>query len=834
MSQTNPLSGIRVLDLTHYIAGPYCTKLFADLGADVIKIEKPGQGDGARGLHPFIGSEPHPEKSATFLYLNTNKRSVCLDLKGEEGRRKFKDLAASADIVVENFRPGVMAGLGLGYQNLARIHPGLVMTSISNFGQFGPYRDWQGTELTLSALAGMMYMTGVKDREPVKLGLSQLQYTAGVAAAVATLAAYRQRQLSGYGQWVDVSIVEPMINTIHQQTARYAYWGSIEQRGANADFPFFVETENGWLHISPLWMQDLIDFVGLPELDDEKFKDLVQLRQNASKFKDLILPWFRAKDGFELFHSAQERGIPWAPVHDEAAILSCPQLEARDYFLEIEHPVAGKARYPGRYFYSEQIEKFRGRPAPLLGQHTKEVLEGIEGQKTRREGQALSQSSDFHKHSPLIPPLAGIRVLSTEHWAALPHATKYLASLGAQIITVESHNHSFHGLEAKNTIAGGGLYQEGARNKISITLDMSKPRGAEIFKRLVQISDVVADNFSPRVMKNLGLDYAALKAVKQDIIVVSLSGYGHKGPWNLYRGYALTSEAAGGVVNFTGYADGPPTRPGGTPFGDIIPALHAAWTILAALEYHDRTGEGAFIDMGMLEPGIGQLGEAIVHYSLTGQAIPRMGNRDPNAAPSGCYPCQGQDKWITIAAVTEKQWQALVKVMGHPSWAEEDRYGSKERRLKNQDSLDERLKAWTADQDFMEIMKRCQEAGVPAGAVLNVREVMTNEHYMARGTFEVVQHPQPPQGVGNRLHIGPPWKLSRTGASTLVPASDRFGRDNDDVYRSLLGLSDEELTELTKEGVIGTELTSESREILINPAYFGPRDEDFMEILGLK
>jgi crotonobetainyl-CoA:carnitine CoA-transferase CaiB-like acyl-CoA transferase len=255
---------------------------------------------------------------------------------------------------------------------------------------------------------------------------------------------------------------------------------------------------------------------------------------------------------------------------------------------------------------------------------------------------------------------------------------------------------------------------------------------------------------------------------------------------------------------------------------------------LTALEHRDRTGEGAFIDAGMLEPCASQLGEAILRYSMTGQATERAGNRDPNAAPSGCYRCRGADKWVAIAAATEAQWRALVGLLGNPPWAADARFSTLASRRDHHDELDRHLEAWTLERENREVMRLCQEAGVPAGAVLNIAEVMTNEQLLHRGAFELVQHPPPPDNVGKRLHIGPPWKLSKAPTSTVIPAADRLGRDNDIVYRGLLGLTEEEMSALDKEGVISTELKGDPRTILIPPEYFGDCDEDFMKRLGLE
>ena len=213
-----PLADIRVVDLTHGIAGPYCTKLLADFGADVIKIERPDTGDFSRAAGPFVQDTPDLEKSGLFLYLNTNKRSIVLDLKTSQGVEAVKELVRTADVLVENFRPGVMAELGLDYEVLSNLNPNLVMTSISNFGQTGPYRDYLASELTLFAMGGRMHATGLPDRYPLKLGGNHVQYQAGNVAAMATLFAwYADRYRGMGGQQVDISIFETQVGSINMR-----------------------------------------------------------------------------------------------------------------------------------------------------------------------------------------------------------------------------------------------------------------------------------------------------------------------------------------------------------------------------------------------------------------------------------------------------------------------------------------------------------------------------------------------------------------------------------------------------------------------------------------
>jgi crotonobetainyl-CoA:carnitine CoA-transferase CaiB-like acyl-CoA transferase len=265
-----PLSGVRVIDLSSGVAGPYCARLLAGFGADVIKVETPG-GDTARRMAPFARPEAGIEGSAVFLYLNTNKRGTVLDLTDEHGRTSLRELVKDASILIESFPPDYLESIGIGYRALERFNPGLVMTSITNFGQTGPYRDWQATELTLNALSGMMLLTGDPAREPVRLGLNQVQYTAGVSAAVATLAAYRYAYATGRGQQVDVALLDPMLNGVHQQLARYSYWGALPTRSWWGYPPPLFETADGWIFAPQA--RDPADMVAIMSYPDEVLQE---------------------------------------------------------------------------------------------------------------------------------------------------------------------------------------------------------------------------------------------------------------------------------------------------------------------------------------------------------------------------------------------------------------------------------------------------------------------------------------------------------------------------------------------------------------------------------
>ena len=380
----SPLQDVKILDLTHHIAGPYCTKLLADFGADVIKVERPDGGDSARRLGPFPGDTPHPEKSGLFLYLNTNKRGITLNLKDPESRSTLLELVRGADVLVESFSPRVMPSLRLDYETLAEVNPGLIMTSISSFGQSGRYRDYRATELVLYALGGMAYITGEYHREPVKHGYNQAQYLGGLAAASGTVTALLGRWRGGQGQHVDVSIMECVCSTLFSTMLDYTYAGMVSRRqpreGSSLRYP--AQTKQGYLLPTPGVMGDwetYAEMVGVEELHDPKFDTPAGRQVHSDEVDALLKTKWLERTAEEWFHHAQEWRFPFAPVQTMADIAESPQLQDRGFFVEFPHPVVGSLTYPGAPFRMSESPTRQSRPAPLLGEHNEEVLGGGAG-----------------------------------------------------------------------------------------------------------------------------------------------------------------------------------------------------------------------------------------------------------------------------------------------------------------------------------------------------------------------------------------------------------------------------------------------------------------------
>ena len=374
------LEGVKVLDLTHHIAGPYCTKLLADFGAEVVKVERPG-GDPARRMAPFFHDEVDPEKSLLFAYLNTNKHSVTLNLKSEKGIQVLKTLIEGSDILVENFAPRVMPSLGLDFQSLQQINPSLVMTSISNFGQTGPYRDYKAADIVEYAMGGLMYIFGTYDGGPLKHAFSQAQFKAGTDAASATLMALYHQRLTGDGQQVDVSIQEAVATGLRDVVNNFTYTGAVRRRQPNhsGDLTRMRASADGHLLPNPgmganlIW-DTVVDFLGLPELDDEKFNTPSARLANAEELGSILDGYFIKQNKYDVFYASHEKRFIFGVVQSPEEVMSDPQFEARSYFVDIDHPALGTLKYPGAPFEMSGTPWEARSAAPALGQHNQEVI----------------------------------------------------------------------------------------------------------------------------------------------------------------------------------------------------------------------------------------------------------------------------------------------------------------------------------------------------------------------------------------------------------------------------------------------------------------------------
>ena len=406
--------------------------------------------------------------------------------------------------------------------------------------------------------------------------------------------------------------------------------------------------------------------------------------------------------------------------------------------------------------------------------------------------------------------LEGIRVVDLTTVYAGPMGTRMLADLGAEIIKIESPNRPdlFTRMTAypdneppeKENWNAGGYFHFLNAGKLGISLDLSTEKGKEIFKKLVKISDIVMENFSPRVMDNLGLGYEELKKVKPDIIMVSMSGLGHYGPLRDYYMYMTGMEGMSGLTYITGHPEYPPLL-SNYAYGDWMLGVTGTAAALTALYYRKKTGKGQYIDVAGREAIVVHIGDVIMDYTLNGRVKEREGNAHPEMAPHECYRCKREDSWINIAIENEDQWKALCKLMGKEELKDDPRFSNMEARIKNRDELNKIIEEWTSQYDHIELMEILQKEGIPSGAVLTMKEVFLNPHLIQRGFFEVIDHGK---DVGKRP-IGKQMPAKFVGYESYVPSrAPKFAQHNEYVFCELLGMSKDELKKLEEEKVIGT------------------------------
>ena len=446
-------------------------------------------------------------------------------------------------------------------------------------------------------------------------------------------------------------------------------------------------------------------------------------------------------------------------------------------------------------------------------------------------------------------PLEGIRVLDSTYVFALPYTGGLLADMGAEVIKIEgpgrtdvTRNGGFFGPFPENEVTEdwwnrSSSYNLLHRGKLSITLDLTNDRARGLFRELVSISDIVLENYTPRVMRNWGLDYQGLRKIRPDIIMVSNTGYGHgDGPYSGYPAQATSMEATHGHCWITGYPGGPPSK-AGLSYVDFVAAWAALLATGAALRYRNRTGQGQWIDLGMYQAGAMFTSEYIMDYVANGRLGERIGNRHPSRAPQGCYRAKGEDRWVALSVGSDKQWQSLCGLMACPELVRDPRFDDVLARIKNHDELDAILNRWTETYERYQLMEMLQSVGIPSGPVFDGRDTHMDPHFKARGFVEYVKFPEQ-RGMGTRPFIGRPYKFSKSSLSVGGPAPT-LGQHNAHVLNDLLGLGQEEYLAMEKEATIGTVPTHSEP---VNPAPISEQlqkgslagwDPDYKGLLGI-
>ncbi len=811
------LSPYRVLDLTDE-KGLLCGKLLGDLGADVIKVERPG-GDPARYICPFYHDEVDPNKSLFWWTLNTSKRGITLDIESPEGKETFEKLVKTADFVLESFPPGYLDRLGLGYEDLEGLNPRIILVSITPFGQTGPYKDYKSPDIVAWGMGGEMYPCGDADRPPVRISHhSQAYLHASAEAAAGAMVALHQRSATGRGQRVGVSIQECVVRVTYLPTSGWDMLKTVHRRAGglmpNSRIRRVWPCKDGhviwmyWAGLLASWNLPFFEWLSSEGMPVEFLKSIdwatldmaLMSQDDITRIEKLTCAFFVTRTKAELLEGALRHRVMLYPISTAKDMVESVQLESREFWTGTEHPELGESiLYPGAFTRTTEAPPRILRRAPLIGEHNSEILGPL--MTNNRDEPAGADRLTSPQDGPYLP-LKDVRIVEFAWNITGPQATRTLTAYGAEVIKIENKTHPDPyrtGGAFKDGIGGlnrtGNFNQDNA-GKLSVSLNLAQPKGVELAKKFVARADIVVENFAGGVMERMGLGYSKLREVKPDIIMLSTCMQGQTGPYASHPGLGWHLTALSGFFQINGWPDREPMAPDG-PYTDYIAPHFNVLAIMAAMDYRRRTGKGMYIDMSQYENGIQFLSPLVLDYIVNKRVATRMGNRSNFAAPHGAFRCKGDDRWCAIAVMNEDEWTAFCKVTGHPAWTADTKFGTLERRKGNEDELEKLVEAWTVGHSAEDVMDMMQRAGVGAGVLETGQDLLEGDpHLRCRRFFEEVDHPE----IGKYRVPRPCFLLSKS--SYDMRRSPLLGEHSEYCFKEILGISEEEIAELVMEGVI--------------------------------
>ncbi len=788
----NSLAAVRVLDLSDDLAGSYCTKLLADSGAEVLKVE-PSSGHPLRhwSRTGSLGRDGDPD-GVLFRFLAAGQRSVVADLDDSVGHDRVLELLAASDIVVTSSPAEHLDARGLRFADVHEVNHELTVVSLTPFGLIDPCSGESANDFLLQALSGSLHNHGSWRGEPLAVGGGLGEWIAGAYGAAGALAARARLHRTGRGELVDVSTLEALaVTLVCYPSVAASVPGGVRRRSTVEMVPGIEPCKDGFVGLTTLTAQqwhDLLAMIERPDLIDDAQLDSPRTRVGrAAELRPVIDGWTEQHQVAEIIERAAMFRVPAAPVLNGATL---PQFEPlADRGLFTSNPRGGFS-HPRSPFRSTATQPHPVAPAPSVDEHAATPFRSV---------RTVSPRSRSGEDGCL--PLEGIRVLDVTAFWAGPYATQYLATLGADVIKVESvqrpDSMRFNVSVSPKTERWweqGYLFLSANLNKRGITLNLGDDRGRELFLQLAAQSDVVVENFTPRVMETFKLTYDAIRDVRPDVVMVSMPGWGLEGPWRDRPGFATTMEQASGMAFVTGYNDGPPMAPG---LCDPLAGVHGAFAVLAALEERRTTGRGQHVEVPMIDLAVNVSAEQILEFEAYGELMTRRGNRCMQAAPQGVYACAGVDEWLALSVTTEEQWKALCEGIGARSWAADPELATIDQRYAAHDRIDAEIGAWCAHRALSAALEGLRAAGVqpvvPAYAI-------DEDHQMQdRGFWEPVVHPV----VGEHRYPGWPMRLSGGAGGWYRSPAPLLGQHNEEVLRGLLGLAADEIADLQHADVIG-------------------------------
>lgn len=785
-----PLSALRVLDLTED-AAEWSGRILADLGAEVIRIEQPG---GSPGRRDGVG----------FALRNANKAGVVLDLDDPAGRSALLDLAADADILLESFSRSRAKTLTPAVLLLA--NPALVVVSITDFGRTGPYQDRVATEDVLAAAGGVLSRSGLPGGTPLLPPRGVVALTVGVHAAWAALVAYVKRVRTGVGEHVDVSAFEAVV---HGFDPGFGSQGSAAS-GRSETFPRGRPDAANYYPIYPCadghvricllatrqW-RSMFSWLGEPaEFADPRFDAIPARFAAADRLNPLITALCAERSRNELVAEGTARGIPIAGVLTVDEVLASDHFADTGTLVRAEIDENLQATVPSGYAFVDGARAGLVRRAPQLGEHNHLLTTA---RSTRPE-----HDIGLPPLPNGAPPLTGLRMLDLGVIVFGAELGRLFADQGADVIKIE--NPAFpDGL--RQTRKGGGMnasFAWGHRNKRSLGLDLRSPDGARLFRELVADTDIVSANFKPGTLESLGFSHPELARINPRIVVTDSSAFGNRGPWQSRMGYGPLVRASTGLSSLWRDTESNPDEPsaycdGATVYPDHIAGHAAAVAALAAIIGRGASGPGHAIEVPQADVAVYALGPTLASHSSRACCQPGRvdaeGNRRSDLAPSGVFPCVGDDEWCVIAVRDDDDWRALVTATGLP---DDPELRSFDGRAARRTEIEEQLAAWTADRDPAHVEETLQAVGVPAAAMLRLPDELTHPQLIARDSFHTLHHPLLAGPIPTSARIA---RFSSIPDPALRPAPTP-GEHTVEICASLLRMKPDEIDRLVAAGVL--------------------------------
>ena len=785
-----PLAGLRVVDLAD-LKGELAGRLLGDLGAEVIRVEPP---DGAlsRRQAPFDAEG----RSLYFAYRNSNKLGLTLDLDAGADRERLLDLLARADVLIESDRPGAMAARGLDPNALTERFPHLIVLSISDFGQTGPYRDWVATDSTMCAISGMQFKAGTPDREPLFSPGAMCYDIAGLMGAYSVMVATYQRLRTGWGQAIDLSVAE----AVAQQTDWSFSNGSLNDArsveapqtrvGSGPVYPIFP-CKGGYVRLvmmAPRQWHAMREWLGEPDyLQDPKYDSFLGRMEIADALNVMIQDLFATMGHEEVAIEAQKRGIVCTPVLSPDEVLANEHFRSRGTFVDAEYAKGASGPYPAGFLeLDRQRLGHRERP-PEIGEHADRIASEL--------WRDARPAPDGERPDP-SQPFAGLRVLDFGIGGVGVEAARFFADYGADVIKVESRTYPDF-IRVVMSTEMSASFASSNRSKRALGVDIKKKQGLEIVHAVAKHVDVVTENGSTGMMSAMGVGYEQLSKTNPRIVMASSQLLGNHGVWADWIGYGPSTQPIGGLAYLWDYPEEGTPAGSTSIFPDHVAGRVLTIAALAGLIRRERTGRGTHASVAQAEVVAQIIGDQIMKAGVQPGSVRPTGNRREHGAPWGVYPCRGEDQWVAITVRDDDDWQRLGTALGDPEWARDEALATAAGRHAAHDEIDEHLRAWTGTMSKTGVTATLQMFGVPAAPMFTAADQLRDPHFQARGYPRWLDQ----QGLGWMAFEGPAFHA--TGMRDIdVWQAPLIGEHTREIARDLAGLDDATIQRLIDEGVL--------------------------------